>query len=113
MKEEPDHADSILSETMAARLEIEQLGDAVRQKEIIDAVVALDGVIEATAEKGALHVSFDPLATTQKKIEQAVRGTGNTVTTASADTETPHPKPANAVDAGQAPVENAHDAEGS
>jgi copper chaperone CopZ len=91
MNEEPDHADSSLSETMVARLEIEQLGDAVRQKEIIDAVVAVDGVIEATIEKGALHVSFDPLATTQKKIEQAVRGTGNTVKTASADTETPHP----------------------
>ena len=75
MKEEPDHADSSLSETMVARLEIKELGDPARQKEIIDAVLALDGVMEATIEKGALHVSFDPLAIPQKKIEQAVRGT--------------------------------------
>jgi hypothetical protein len=113
VKEEPDHADSSLRETMAARLEIEQLGDAVRQKEIIDAVVALDGVIEATIEKGALHVSFDPLATTQKKIEQAVHGTGNTVTTASADTETPHPDLPTPSMETKLPVENAHDGERS
>jgi copper chaperone CopZ len=113
MKDEPDHVDSSLTETMAARLEIEQLGEAVRQKEILGAVTALDGVIEATVAKGALHVSFDPLATTQKKIEQAVRDTGNRVTTASADTETPHPDLPTPSVATRLPVENANDGERS
>ena len=54
---------------MAARIEINELGDPVRQKEIIDAVEVLEGVIETKIEKGALHVSYDPLATTEKKIE--------------------------------------------
>jgi copper chaperone CopZ len=78
-EEEPDDAHSSLSETMAARIEIKELGDPARECEITDAIVALDGVIEARIQKGALHVSYDPLTTTEKKIEQAVRSTGNTV----------------------------------
>ena len=91
MKEKPDHADSTLSETMTARIEIEELGDPARQKQITDAVEALDGVIEAKIENEALHVSYNPLATTEKKIEQAVRSTGSTVKAAITDRETPHP----------------------
>ena len=91
MKNKTDRADSSLSETMAARIEIEELGDPAHQKKIIDAVAALDGVIETKIEKGALHVSYDPLATTEKKIEEAVRSTGSTVKAAAADRETPHP----------------------
>ena len=91
MKKEPDNADSSLSETMVARIEIKELGDPSRQKEITDAVQALDGVIELKIAKGALHVSFDPLATTEKKIEQAIRSTGSTVKAAATDRETPHP----------------------
>ena len=79
MKEERGPADSSLTETMAARIEINELGDPARQKEIVDAVEALDGVIETKIEKGALHVSFDALATTEKKIEQAIRSTGTTI----------------------------------
>ncbi len=92
MKDKPDHADSSLSETMAARIEIKELGDPGRQKEITDAVEALDGVIEIKIEKGALHVSYDPLATTEKKIEEAVRSTGNTIKAAATDRQTPHPE---------------------
>ena len=44
---------------MAARIEIKELDDPVRQKQISDAVEALDGVIETKIEKGALHVSYD------------------------------------------------------
>jgi copper chaperone CopZ len=91
MNEEPDHADSRLSETIAARIEIDELGDPARQKEITDAIEGLNGVIEFKIEKGALHVSYDPLATTQKKIEQAIRSTGNTVKAAATDTEAAHP----------------------
>jgi len=91
MKSKPDSADSSLSETMAARIEIEDLGDPAHQKKITDAVKALDGVIETKIEKGALHVSYDPLTTTEKKIEQAIRSTGSTIKAAATDTEGAHP----------------------
>ena len=91
MKNNTEPADSSLSETMAARIEIEQLGDPAQQKKITDAVEALDGVIETKIEKGALHVSYDPLATTEKKIEQAIRSTGTSIKAAATDTEGAHP----------------------
>ena len=91
MKKKPDPSDSSLSETMAARIEIDELGDPGHQKKITDAVETLDGVIETKIEKGALHVSYDPLATAEKKIEQAVRSTGTAIKTAATDTETAHP----------------------
>jgi len=58
---------------MAARIEIKELGDPARERRITDAVAALDGVIETKIENGALRVSYDPLATSEKKIEQAIR----------------------------------------
>ena len=91
MKENRDDADSTLNETMASRIQIKELGDSSRQKEITDAVEALDGMIEVKIAKGALHVSYDPLATNEKKIEEAIRSTGSTVKAAATDRETPHP----------------------
>ena len=92
MKNKNDQADSSLSETMAARFEIKELGDPARQKKITDAVQALDGVIETKIAKGALHVSYDPLTTTEKKIEHAIRSTGTTINAAATDTEGAHPE---------------------
>ena len=91
MKNKPESPDSSLSETMAARIEIKELGDPAHQKKITDAVEALDGVIDTKIAKGALHVSYDPLATTEKKIEQAIRSTGTTIKAAATDTEGAHP----------------------
>jgi copper chaperone CopZ len=91
MNNKSDPADSGLSDTMAARIEINELGDPAHQKKLIDAVEALEGVIETKIEKGALHVSYDPLATTEKKIEQAIRSTGTTIKAAATDTEGAHP----------------------
>jgi len=72
----------------------------------------LDGVIETKIEKGALHVSYDPLATTEKKIEQAVRSTGTSIKAAATDTEGAHPDlPPLIVQ--QAPVQNADQGEDS
>src|SRR5215470_15014189 len=90
MKNKPDPADWSLNKTMAARIEIDELGDPAHQKKITDAVGALDGVIETKIEKGAVHVSYDPLATTEKKIEQAIRSTGTTIKAAATDTEGAH-----------------------
>jgi copper chaperone CopZ len=91
MKNKPESPDSSLSETMAARIEIKELGDPAHQKKITDAVEALDGVIDTKIAKGALHVSYDPLATTEKKIEEAIRSTGTTIKNAATDTEGAHP----------------------
>ncbi|MFL6500764.1 MAG: hypothetical protein ACJ8LL_08645 [Candidatus Udaeobacter sp.] len=91
MKNKTDPADSGLNETMAARIEIEGLGDPAHQKKMTDAVEMLNGVIETKIAKGALHVSYDPLATTEKKIEQAVRSTRTTIKAAATDTEGAHP----------------------
>ena len=111
MKNKSDPPDSSLSETMAARIEIKELGDPAQQKKITDAVAALDGVIETKIEKGALHVSYDPLATTEKKIEQAIRSSGTTIKAAATDTEGAHPDLTLPVNVGQAPAKNAHDRE--
>lgn len=92
MKNKTDQADSSLSETMAARIELKELGDPAHQKKITDAVQALDGVIETKIAKGALHVSYDPLTTTEKKIEHAIRSTGTTINAAATDTEGAHPE---------------------
>jgi len=91
MKNKPDSADSSLTETMAARIEIEELGDPPHQKKITDAVEGLDGVMETKIEKGAVHVSYDPLAMTEKKIEQAIRSTGTSIKAAATDIEGAHP----------------------
>ena len=93
---------------MAARIEINELGDPTHQKKITDAIVALDGVIEAKIEKGALHVSYDPLATSEKKIDQAIRSTGSAIKAAATDTETAHPDLPTPANAEQPPVENAN-----
>jgi copper chaperone CopZ len=111
MKKERDPVDSSLTETMAARIEINELGDPARQKEITDAVEALDGVIETKIEKGALHVSYDPLVTTEKKIEQAVRPIGTTIKAAATDTESAHPDLPTPANVEQAPAKKAHDRE--
>ena len=94
---------------MVARIEIEELGDPAHERKITDALADLDGVIEAKIENGVLHVSYDPLATTEKKIEQAVRSTGNTVKTAATDTETAHPDLPTSANAKQASAENKQD----
>jgi hypothetical protein len=92
MNDKPDDTESSLRETMAARIEIKNLGDPARQKKLIDAILALDGVIEAKIENDALHVFYDPLTTSEKKIEQAVRSTGNSVKAVATDTEAAHPE---------------------
>jgi hypothetical protein len=47
MKDEPDHADSMLTENMVACIEIQELVDPDRQKDITDAVEAVMEVIDA------------------------------------------------------------------
>lgn len=108
MKKKSHDADSSLRETMAARIEIRELGDPARENEITDAVTVLHGVIEVKIENGALHVSYDPLATTKKKIEQAIRSNGNTIKAAATEKETAHPDLPSAASTQETPLENTH-----
>jgi copper chaperone CopZ len=91
MKEEKDQESSGLDEVMVARVEIGGIGVAASEKEITDSASALPGVREVKIENGAIYVTYDPLATSEKKIEEAVRASGNTVKIATTDTEAPHP----------------------
>ena len=92
MNNPTDPENSALSELMVARLEIEQLGDPTSEKQITDAVNALNGVKDVKVEKDALFITYDPLITAEKKIEAAVRSSGGVVKTAGTDTEGPHPQ---------------------
>ena len=98
---------------MAARIEIEERGDPARQKKITDAVDALDGLIESKIEKGALHVSYNPLVTSEKKIEEAVRSTGTAIRAATTNTESAHPDLPTPTNIEQAPAKKPHDGEDS
>jgi copper chaperone CopZ len=91
MNEEKGQESSALDEIMVARIEIEGIGVAANEKEMTDSVRALSGVREVKIENGAMYVTYDPLYTAEKKIEEAVRASGNTVKAATTDTETPHP----------------------
>jgi copper chaperone CopZ len=91
MNEEKGQESSALDEIMVARIEIEGIGVAANEKEMTDSVRALPGVREVKIENGAMYVTYDPFDTTEKKIEEAVRASGNTVKAATTDTESPHP----------------------
>jgi copper chaperone CopZ len=91
MNEEKGQESSALDEAMVARIEIEEIGVAANEKQMTDSVTALPGVRQVRIENGAMHVTYDPLAMSEKKIEEAVRASGNTVKAATTDTETPHP----------------------
>lgn len=71
MKEETNRAaDSGLSETMAARIDIDELSDPARQRQISDAVKALDGVIEFKIENGAVYVSTTRCRRLRRKLRR-------------------------------------------
>jgi copper chaperone CopZ len=83
--------------TMVARVESEGVGSSTHEKAITDAVNALDGVEEVSIENGAIHVTYDPLQTTEKRIEESIRASGNSVTSATTDSETSRPVTRSAV----------------
>ncbi|HEX4697176.1 MAG TPA: heavy-metal-associated domain-containing protein [Candidatus Udaeobacter sp.] len=74
---------------MVARIESEGLGSPAHEKAITDALNAIEGVEEVIIQNGAIHVTYDALQTTEKKIEEAIRASGNRVTSAEADSEIP------------------------
>jgi copper chaperone CopZ len=91
VSEETDKDWAALVATMMARIESEGVGSPTSKKAITDALNAIDGVQEVSIENGAIHVTYDPLETTEKKIEESIRASGNSVTSAATDSETPRP----------------------
>jgi copper chaperone CopZ len=77
-------------EPMVARIEVENLGSAISEKAISDALRQVNGVSDVTIAKDAVHVTYDPMQTSEIKIEEAIRKSGNTVTAAETDREMPH-----------------------
>jgi hypothetical protein len=87
MKNKPDSADLSLSETMAARIEVNDAGDPAHQKKITDAVEALDGVIETEAEKEALGLVGlipDVTETEDVQLQRVLMQLGHKVATSTA-----------------------------
>ena len=82
MSEETDKNWAALVATMVARIESEGAGSPAHEKTITDALNTIDGVQEVSTENGAIYVTYDPLQTTEKRIEDSIRASGNGVTSA-------------------------------
>src|SRR5437016_9079018 len=78
---------------MVARIESEGVGSSTREKAIMDPLNVIDGVQEVIIENDAIHVTYDPLQTTEKKIEESIHASGNSVTSATTASETPARSP--------------------
>jgi copper chaperone CopZ len=91
VSEERDKDRAALGATMVARIESEGVGSPTHEKAITDALNAIEGVHDVKIASGAIHVTYDPLKTTEKKIEESIRASGTSVTSATTDSETPGP----------------------
>ena len=91
MSEETDKNWAALVATMLALIESEGVGSPTHEKAITNALNTIGGVQEVSIENGAIHVTYDPLQTTEKRIEDSIRASGNSVTSAETDSETPRP----------------------
>ena len=89
MSEAADKGQAALDATMEARIESEGVGSVTDEKAITDALNAIQGVHKVKIAKKAIFVTYDPLKTTEKKIEESIRASGSSVTSATADTEAP------------------------
>ena len=104
MSEETDKNWAALVATMVARIESEGVGSPTHEKAMTDALDSIDGVEEVSIEHGAIHVTYDPLQTTEKKIEESIRASGNSLTSAEIESEMPRPVTGSALAATREPA---------
>ena len=104
MSEETAKNWAALVATMVARIESEGVGSPTHEKTITDALNTIDGVQEVNIENGAIHVTYDPLQTTEKRIEDSIRASGNSVTSAETESEAPRPVNGSALAATREPA---------
>ena len=79
-----------LDDLMVARFELPE-GSAVNQADISATLHQLKGVKSITIANGAIDVTYDPLQTSERQIEESIRGTGNMPCRAETGWEKPHP----------------------
>jgi copper chaperone CopZ len=91
VSEQTDKNWAALVATMVARIESEGVGSPTHEKAITGALNTIDGVEEVSIENGTIHVTYDPLQTTEKRIEDSIRASGNSVTSAETESEMPRP----------------------
>jgi len=91
MHDKTHRPDTDPTETMAAKIEIEPMNDPACEKRIAEDVTGLDGVTDFKMKNGVVHISYDPLTTSEKKIEHAVSAAGGKIKAADSETEVPHP----------------------
>jgi copper chaperone CopZ len=104
VSEETDEGWAALVATMVARIESDGVGSPTNEKAITDALDSIDGVEEVNMENGAIHVTYDPLQTTEKRIEESIRASGNSVTSAETESEMPRPVTGSALAATREPA---------
>jgi copper chaperone CopZ len=104
VSEETDKNWAALFATMLARIESEGVGSPTHEKAITNALNTIGGVQEVSIENGAIHVTYDPLQITEKRIEDSIRASGNSVTSAETDSETPRPVTGSALAATREPA---------
>ena len=91
MRKETDKNWAALVATMVAPIESEGVGSLTNEKAITDALDTIGGVQDVSMENGAIHVTYDPLQTTEKRIEDSIRASGNSVASAEIESEAPRP----------------------
>ena len=104
MSEETDKNWAALVATMVASIESEGVDSPAHEKTITDALNTIDGVQEVSIENRAIHVTYDPLQTTEKRIEDSIRASGNSVTSAETESEMPRPVTGSALAATREPA---------
>ena len=76
---------------MVVRFEIEGAGSAVNQADISAALKAIRGVKSIVIANGAIEVTYNPLQTGEKQIEELIRRSGATPRSTEIGWELPHP----------------------
>lgn len=64
-------------ELVQATISVEHLDDPATQSDVMAAVRALDGVRSVNLVEGKLHICYDPLRITEKKLEAAIGRSGH------------------------------------
>jgi copper chaperone CopZ len=86
-----DEQKEALEPPMVARFEVKDLGSAVVQKTISDALQSIPGVSEVSFERDAVHVEYDPLQTSEAELKKAIENTGHSISAAETEFEAPRP----------------------
>jgi copper chaperone CopZ len=83
--------ESEAEDLLVARFEIPGAGSAVNQADISAGLKGIRGVKAVVVANGAIEVTYNPLQTGEKQIEESIRRSGATPSGAEIGWELPHP----------------------